>query len=62
MAYKTNYWIAFQKFEKSKEFEKTIELMKEKGIDPKYGRNILHLGFEAGWGDRKIKQVTNRKK
>ena len=54
----TNYRKAWIEFRKSNEYLSCYEAMKAKGIKQRYANNILKTAFAAGWGDKKIYQLT----
>lgn len=51
---KTEYSKAWTAYKKSKDYERAVKAMSEKGIKQPYLDNILQGAFEAAWNLKKV--------
>lgn len=58
---KTEYSKAWTAYKKSKDYERAVKAMSEKGIKQPYLDNILQGAFEAAWNLKKVVQLPTEK-
>ena len=53
----TNFRKAWIDFKKTEQYKSTSESLKKYGVNQPYRDNILRVAFDAGWGNRNIREI-----